>query len=117
MSKNICQQCEKVVYRLRFMVEQKKWLGVDCGCVAADRVPRTTLNPFKIRFDHVADEFGNHLEVESIRQLEAAEKRLGFQSVVLNSDAQNFDDPPQQREVTVSDLVKRKFSQVRQRYA
>jgi hypothetical protein len=65
----------------------------------------------------VANEFGGHLEVESIRQLEAAENRLGFQSVVLNSDAQNFDDPPQQRPVTVSDLVKRKFSQVRQRYA
>lgn len=102
---------------MRFMAIQKKWLGFDCGCLAADRVPRTTLNPFKIRFDHVADEFGNHLEVENIRQLEAAEKRLGFQSVVLNSDAQNFDDPPQQREVTVSDLVRRKFSQVRQRYA
>jgi hypothetical protein len=112
-----CDGCGTVVYRMRFMAIQKKWLGFDCGCLAADRIPKGTGNPFDITFDHVADELGGHLHVSSIRELEAAEKRLGFQSVVLNSDAQNFDDPPQQREVTVSDLVKRKFSQMRQRYA
>ena len=117
MSKNICQKCEKVVYRLRFMAERKIYLGVDCGCVAADRIPKICANPFDLTLDHVHDEFGQKLHVSSIRELSAAEKRFGFQSVVLNSDAQNFDDPPQQRAVTVSDLVKRKFSQVRQRYA
>lgn len=108
-----CDGCKKVVYRRRLKLEEPnkgKFLGFDCGCLAADWIPRTTVNPFQIEFQHVNDEFGNHLKVESIRQLEAAEKRLGFQSVVLNSDAQNFDDPPQQRSITVNDLYKRKFS-------
>ena len=117
MSKNICQQCEKVVYRRKFMAERKIWLGVDCGCVAADRVPKSCANPFDLTLDHVYDEFNQKLHVSSIRELSAAETRLGFQHVVLNRDRQNWDDPPQQREVTVSDLVKRKFSQLRGRYA
>ena len=91
------------------MTEQKKWLGFDCGCLAADRVPRGTENVFDITFQHVNDEFGNRLKVHSIRELEAAEKRLGFQSVVLNSDAQNFDDPPQQKSTSVADIHNWKF--------
>ena len=112
-----CEQCDVVVYRRKFIVERKLWLGVDCGCVAADRIPKTTVNCFDLTLDHVHDSFGHKLHVGSIRELSVAEKQYGFQSVVLNSNAQNFDDPPQQRQVTVSDLVKRKFSQVRQRYA
>ena len=81
--------------------------------MAADRIPKTTVNPFSIEFQHVNDEFGKRLKVDSIRQLEAAEKRLGFQSVVLNSDAQNFDDAPQQRKLEVGDFYKRKFSRGR----
>ena len=110
-----CELCNTVVYRRRYMAERKIWLGFDCGCLAADRIPRSTINPFAIEFQHVNDEFGNHLRVESIRQLEAAEKRLGFQSVVLNSDAQNFDDPPQQKPISIADVHKFKFSD-RERY-
>lgn len=109
-------ECGKVVYRRKFMPTRNIWLGVDCGCVAADRIPRTTRNPFDITFDHVNDSLGGKLHVSSIRQLEAAEKRLGFQSVVLNSDAQNFDDPPQQRPINVADVHNWKYSD-RQRYA
>jgi hypothetical protein len=58
-------------------------------------LPSSTTNPFDITFDHV-HEFGQKLHVSNLRELERAESRLGFQSVVLNSDAQNFDDPPQQ---------------------
>ena len=108
-----CEGCGKVVYRMRLKMEEPnrgKFLGFDCGCMAADRMPKTTANPFDITFDHVADEFGQHLHVSSIRELEAAEKRLGFQSVVLNSDAQNFDDPPQQRRMEVADIHKFKYS-------
>jgi hypothetical protein len=114
-----CEACNTVVYRRRLKLEEPnkgKFLGFECGCLAADRIPRSTVNPFKIRFDHVANEFGGHLEVESIRQLSAAEKRLGFQSVVLNSDAQNFDDPPQQAPINVADIHNWKYSD-RQRYA
>jgi hypothetical protein len=97
------------------MAEQKIWLGVDCGCLAADRIPRSTANPFDLVLDHVFDEFGEKLHVESIRQLSAAEKRLGFQHVVLNQDAQNWDDAPQQRPITVADVYKFKYSD-RERY-
>ena len=113
-----CEACGIVVYRRRLKLEEPnkgKFLGFECGCLAADRMPRSCINPFKVRFDHVADEFGNHLEVESIRQLSAAEKRLGFQSVILNSDAQNFDDPPQQKPITVADVHNFKYS-TRERY-
>lgn len=114
-----CEVCDTVVYRRRLKLEEPHkglMVGFDCGCLAADRIPRTTVNPFSITFDHVADEFGQHLHVDSIRQLEAAEKRLGFQSVVLNSDAQNFDDPPQQKPIDVAQIHNWKFSD-RQRYA
>lgn len=100
----------------------KMFLGIGPGsCQCAEKhlghAPRTssTANPFEITFQHVNDEFGNPLKVSSIRQLEAAEKRLGFQSVVLNSDAQNFDDPPQQRKIEMRDLHNWKFSQRRGR--
>jgi len=108
-----CEACGTVVYRRRLKLEEPnkgKFLGFDCGCLAADRIPRTTVNPFDIKFDHVADSFGKKLHVSSLRELSAAEKLYGFQSVILNSDAQNFDDPPQQKPITVSDLYKRKFS-------
>jgi hypothetical protein len=114
-----CEQCGTVVYRRRLKLEEPnkgKFLGFDCGCLAADRVPRSTANCFDLTLDHVYDEFGKKLHVESIRQLSAAEKRLGFQHVVLNQDAQNWDDAPQQRPITVADVHKFKFS-TREKYA
>ena len=108
-----------MVYRRRLKLEEPnkgKFLGFDCGCLAKDRLPRNCINPYDIEFQHVNDEFGRHLKVHSIRELSAAEKRLGFQSVVLNSDAQNFDDAPQQRPITVADVHKFKFS-TREQYA
>lgn len=113
-----CGQCGETCYRLRFMPTLKKSLGYGAGsCQCAEKhlgqrsaIPQSTESKFKIRFDHVADSFGNHLEVSSIRQLEAAEKRLGFQSVVLNSDAQNFDDPVQQAPVDMAKIHRWKYS-------
>jgi hypothetical protein len=113
-----CEACGIVVYRRRLKLEEPnkgKFLGFECGCLAADRIPRSTANPFSIEFQHVNDEFGRHLKVDSIRELERAEKRLGFQSVVLNSDAQNFDDPPQQKPINMADIHQWKFSD-RERY-
>lgn len=113
---NLCEQCGQSVYRTKFSTAKKQWLGVDCGCTQMARIAASTVNPFSIVFDHVSDEFGNKLKVENIRQLSAAEKRLGFQSVVLNSDAQNFNDPPQQRKIDISDVHAWKFSS-RERHA
>ena len=111
---NVCDGCGKTVYRNRFMPIRKIWLGQDCGCLAKDGIatgiPRTTVNPFDITLDHCHDEFGQKIHVSNLRELSAAEKRYGFQSCVLNNDAQNFDDPPQQRRIEVGDLYKRKFS-------
>jgi len=111
-----CGQCEKVVYRRKYMPERKIWLGVDCGCVEADRIPRSCSNPFNLTLDHVYDSSGAKLHVENIRQLSAAEKTYGFQHVVLNQDRQNWDDPPQQKPIDVSQIHNWKFSD-QQRYA
>jgi hypothetical protein len=114
-----CDKCSVTVYRKVYERDEETGkmvgLGVDCGCKRLARMRKIT-NAFDITFDHVADEFGNKLHVSNIRQLEAAEKRLGFQSVVLNSDAQNFDDPPQQAPVDMAKIHNWKFSD-RQRYA
>jgi hypothetical protein len=108
-----CDLCFQPVFRKVWDIdpETKKMVGkgVDCGCRRKPKAPVGTANPFEITFDHVHDEFGNKLHVGNMRELSAAEKRLGFQSVVLNSDHQNFDDPPQQKPITVADVYKRKF--------
>ena len=116
-----CDKCGVVVYRRILRLEppyKGQWHGVDCGCMKRPReLADSTVNPYDITLDHVHDSFGKKVHVSNLRELSAAEKTYGFQSVVLNSDAQNFDNPPQQRSVTMSDIVKRKFSQVRERYA
>lgn len=118
-----CDNCSQPAYRLRFMPTLKKSLGYGSGsCRCAEKhlsqrnaIPCSAINPYDITFDHVADEFGNKLHVGSIRELERAEQRLGFQSVVLNKDAQNFDDAPQQPRVDMARVHDWKFSS-EQRY-
>lgn len=105
---NICEGCGESVYRT--ILVGKKWLGADCGCTRMARIMASTQSAFGITLQHVHNEFGQPIKVENIRQLSAAEKRYGFESVVLNSDAQNFDDPPQQKRVSVADLHNWKFS-------
>jgi hypothetical protein len=119
----VCENCNEVAYKLRFMPTLKKSLGYGPGtCHCAEKhlcqtsaIPRETGSKFKIRFDHVNDEFGRNLEVNNIRELERAESRLGFQSVVLNKDAQNFDDAPQQPVMDMARVHNWKFSS-EQRY-
>lgn len=83
--------------------------GVECGCTRKPKAPIGTGNVFDITFDHVFDATGGKLHVSNLRELSAAEKTYGFQSVVMNSDHQNFDDPPQQKRYEVGDFYKRKF--------
>lgn len=100
-----CGKCGTVVYRRVYSLEQKVDIGVECGCIARGRqLPDSAKSAFSIEFDHVHDAFGNKVKVENIKQLEQAQKTYGFQSVVLNADAQNFDDPPQQRRLEVADI-------------
>ena len=107
---NQCETCNTSVYRTIYNVGRKQWLGVECGCTRRAREPISTVNPFSLVLDHVHDEFGNKLRVENMQQLSRAEQRLGFQSVVLNKDAQNFDDAPQQPKIDVAGLHNWKFS-------
>lgn len=104
-----CEICETVVYRR--ILRGDKLVGVDCGCTRRPRqLADSTQSAFDIKFQHVNDEFGQPLHVHNLRELSAAEKRLGFQSVVMNADAQNFDDPPQQKRIDFASVHNWKFS-------
>ena len=117
-----CESCNEIAYKLRFMPTLKKSLGYGPGtCQCAERhlgqraaIESGTTSAFKIKFDHVYDAGGGKLEVNSIRELERAEKTYGFESCVLNKDAQNFDDAPQQRVVDPASLHRWKFSSEKQ---
>ena len=62
--------------------------------------PRESVaNPFSaLRLDHAYDESGNPVEVTSLRQLQEAEKRYKFKSLVANEREADFDKPPQHRQ-------------------
>ena len=109
-----CDQCGTVVYRRIFSRERNQDLGVECGCTSRPRVlADSTTSVFDYTLNHVHDEFGKPLRVHNIKELSAAEKRLGFQSVVLNSDQQNFDDPPQQKRVDMAAIHDWRYSNER----
>ena len=110
---NTCEACSTSVYRTIFNLGQKKWLGVECGCTRAARAMVSTVNPFDITLQHVYGFDGKPLHVENSRQLSRAEQVYGFQSVVMNRDAQNFDDAPVQKSVTMADVHKWKFARQR----
>jgi len=62
--------------------------------------PRASVtNPFAtLKLDHAHDELGNPVEVSSLRQLQQAEKRYKFKSLVANEREADFDKPPQHRQ-------------------
>lgn len=101
-----CRLKGKPVFKLSF--QGGKFRGVDCGCARRYRI-KLTLNPFAVTMQHVRDEAGHPIRVESIAQMSAAEKRYGFESCILNRDAQNFNDTPSQVPVTMDRLYQRKF--------
>lgn len=104
---NVCDKCGKTVYRIKFRGDQ--WIGEDCGCIREIAL-RTCFNPFSdLTLDHISTEDGAKLRVTSLRQLQAAESRYNFASVVANMDAANVDTPPQQKRMEVADLYKWKF--------
>lgn len=50
-----------------------------------------------MELEHAHDEFGQPVRVSSLRQLQAAERRYGFKSLVANEREADFDKPPQHR--------------------
>lgn len=77
-------------------------------------MPVSTANPFNLTLEHVHGADGKPLHVENMRQLAQAEKTYNFESCVLNRDAQNFDDAPQQQRIDMARIHKFKFSSERQ---
>lgn len=64
------------------------------------------VNPYAdLRLDHVLDEENKPVRVTSRRQLEQAEKRYNFRSLVAHTMSENFDKPPQQRKMNAIDEV------------
>jgi hypothetical protein len=51
-----------------------------------------------LTLDHVTDEAGRPVEVTSLRQMQEAETRYRFKSLVANEREADFDKPPQTRE-------------------
>lgn len=104
-----CDRCKALVYKTRFVGGE--FIGVDCGCVAADRVQRSCVNVYgDLVLDHVHDESGNKVRITSSRQLAEAEVRFNFSSCVRNMEAKNFDAPPQARRQGIGETYQRKFS-------
>lgn len=60
---------------------------------------QSVVNPFaSLRLDHVTDEMGQPVEVTSLRQMQQAERRYKFRSLVANEREADFDKPPQHRQ-------------------
>ena len=103
-----CDQCGNTVYRIKFRGDQ--WIGEDCGCLR-EKVLQSCFNPFSdLTLDHVFGDDGKPIRVTSLRQLNAAEHRYGFASVVANMDAANVNTPPQQKRMEVADMYQWKFN-------
>ncbi len=102
---NTCDTCGESVYRTIF--RGGKFVGVDCRCyterVATD-AEHSQFSDFTL--EHVHDEYGKPVRVTSMRQLQEAEKRYHFSSVVLAQDAANIDRAPQQKALTVRDVYR-----------
>ena len=70
------------------------------SCCRSCRYPtsHSVANPYTgLMLDHVHDEHGQPLRVDSMRQIHEAEKRLRFKSLVANERSADFDKPPQTR--------------------
>jgi transcription initiation factor TFIIIB Brf1 subunit/transcription initiation factor TFIIB len=104
-----CDRCGETVYRVK-LLGNGQWVGEDCGCLRTKVVAETN-NPFsELTLEHCHDEYGKPIRVTSLRQLQAAENRYGFASVVANMDDANVNTPPQQKRMEVADMYQWKFN-------
>lgn len=70
-----------------------------CRNCRSPRMRESVANPFAcLRLDHAHDELGNPVEVSSLRQLQMAERRYKFRSLVANEREADFNKPPQHRQ-------------------
>lgn len=91
----ICSRCQhdSTSFSIRLTSSGSR---VVCRHCSSPRLRESVANPFaSLRLDHAHDELGNPIEVTSLRQLQSAEKRYKFRSLVANERAADFDKPPQ----------------------
>jgi hypothetical protein len=70
-----------------------------CRACRSPRLRESVHNPFaNLELTHATDESGQPVRVTSLRQLQAAERRYGFKSLVANEREADFDKPPQTRD-------------------
>lgn len=96
-----CDSCgeETSVYTVRFYNER---LHQECKVCTQPRHSgySSTVNPYSdLTLDHCLDDQNRPVRVTSRRQLEQAEKKYHFKSLVANQWEENFDKPPQQRKM------------------
>jgi hypothetical protein len=102
----VCEGCgaETNQYTMRFFSGRAHY---ECRVCSHPRHRASQcVNPYEnLVLEHVHDEFGKPVRVTSRRQLQQAEKRYNFRSVVGNYLEENFDKPPQQRKMSPIDEV------------
>jgi hypothetical protein len=77
-----------------------------CRNCRSPRMRESVANPFSaLRLDHAHDELGNPVEVTSLRQLQIAERRYKFRSLVANEREADFNKPPQHRQKDLFDAT------------
>ena len=105
---NVCDNCGESVFRSRFI--GGRYLGMDCGCLREQRIKSAITAFGELTLEHVHTEDGKPLRITSLRQLQEAEKRYNFASVVANFDAENAEQAPQQKVFSVRDMYREKFT-------
>lgn len=102
----ICDDCGQETQRY----VMKFWAGrAHYSCRVCEHPRHSAIacvNPYAdLTLEHVLDEQGKPVRVTSRRQLEQAEKRYNFRSLVAHTNSDNFDKPPQQRKMDALDEV------------
>jgi hypothetical protein len=73
-------------------------------------VRESVSNPFaSLELDHVHDEYSNPVRVTSLKQLQDAEKRYGFRSLVANVDSSDHNKPPQLQPKSLAEQMNQPF--------
>ena len=94
----ICSRCHSDSSSFSIRITSR---GVErvCRHCTSPHARQSVVNPYAaLRLDHVTDESGQPVEVTSLRQLQQAERRYKFRSLVANEREADFNNPPQHRQ-------------------
>ena len=94
----ICSRCghDSSSFSVRFTARGPQRV---CRHCTSPQARDSVVNPFaSLVLDHVHDDQGRPVEVTSLRQLQQAERRYKFRSLVANEREADFNKPPQHRQ-------------------